>query len=189
MAKLAPSILSADFANLQRDVQRILDAGADWVHVDVMDGHFVPNISLGACVYKGLKNKVDLVFDVHLMISDPLKYATDFIKAGADIVISDSVTHMWTAKGGVLDKVNEIKLKNPRMDNYRVWGEPEVSAEKQALIDVIRDHRCHVITTVRVKEKFDMQYNESKQKTRRYGKNHNTRTCRSVYRRAGSCCS
>ena len=86
------------------------------------------------------------------------------IKAGADVVISDSVTHMWTAKGGVLDKVNEIKLKNPRMDNYRVWGEPEVSAEKQALIDVIRDHRCHVITTVRVKEKLDMQYNESKQK-------------------------
>jgi hypothetical protein len=86
------------------------------------------------------------------------------VKAGADVVISDSVTHMWTAKGGVLDKVNEIKLKNPRMDNYRVWGEPEVSAEKQALIDVIRDHRCHVITTVRVKEKFDMQYNADKQK-------------------------
>ena len=86
------------------------------------------------------------------------------VKAGADVVISDSITHMWTAKGGVLDKVNEIKIKNPRMDNYRVWGEPEVSAEKQALIDVIRDHRCHVITTVRVKEKFDMQYNADKQK-------------------------
>jgi len=86
------------------------------------------------------------------------------IKAGAGTVISDSITHMWTAKGGVLDVVNEIKLKNPRMDNYRVWGEPEVAAEKQALIDVIRDHRCHVITTVRVKEKFDMQYNADKQR-------------------------
>jgi hypothetical protein len=86
------------------------------------------------------------------------------IKAGAGVVVSDSVTHMWTAKGGVLDKVNDVKLKNPRMDNYRVWGEPEVAAEKQALIDVIRDHRCHIITTVRVKEKFDMQYNADKQK-------------------------
>ena len=86
------------------------------------------------------------------------------IKAGAGTVVSDSITHMWTAKGGVLDTVNEIKNKNPRMDNYRVWGEPEVAAEKQALIDVIRDHRCNVITTVRVKEKFDMQYNAEKQK-------------------------
>ena len=86
------------------------------------------------------------------------------IKAGADVVISDSITHMWTAKGGVLDVVNEAKNHNPRLDNYRVWGLPEVTAEKQALIDVIRDHRCHVITTVRVKEKFDMQYNADKQR-------------------------
>ena len=86
------------------------------------------------------------------------------IKAGADVVISDSITHMWTAKGGVLDVVNEAKNHNPRLDNYRVWGLPEVTAEKQALIDVIRDHRCRVITTVRVKEKFDMQYNADKQK-------------------------
>lgn len=86
------------------------------------------------------------------------------IKAGAEVVVSDSITHMWTAKGGVLDVVNEAKNQNPRMDNYRVWGLPEVTAEKQALIDVIRDHRCHIITTVRVKEKFDMQYNADKQK-------------------------
>ena len=86
------------------------------------------------------------------------------IKAGADVVISDSITHMWTAKGGVLDVVNEMKNQNPRMDNYRVWGLPEVAAEKQALVDVIRDHRCHVITTVRVKEKFDLQFNADKQK-------------------------
>ena len=84
------------------------------------------------------------------------------IKRGAEVWIGDSVTHMWTAKGGVLDIVNDIKLRNAKMDNYRVWGDPKVSAEKQNLIDVIRDHRCHVITTVRVKEKFEMQYNESK---------------------------
>lgn len=84
------------------------------------------------------------------------------IKRGAEVWIGDSVTHMWTAKGGVLDIVNDIKLRNAKMDNYRVWGDPKVSAEKQNLIDVIRDARCHVITTVRVKEKFEMQYNDAK---------------------------
>lgn len=84
------------------------------------------------------------------------------IKRGAEVWIGDSVTHMWTAKGGILDIVNDIKLRNAKMDNYRVWGDRQVSAEKQNLIDVIRDSRCHVITTVRVKEKFEMQYNEAK---------------------------
>lgn len=96
--------------------------------------------------------------------SNYLYLRDEAVKAGAGTVISDSVTHMWTAKGGVLDKVNDIKLKNPKMDNYRVWGDPEVAAEKQNLIDVIRDHRCHVITTVRVKEKFEMQFNSEKQR-------------------------
>ena len=84
MIKVAPSILAANFNNLYDEVKSV--ESADYLHIDVMDGHFVPNISLGTCVYKGLKNKVDLVFDVHLMISDPKKYALDFIKAGADIL-------------------------------------------------------------------------------------------------------
>ena len=84
MIKVAPSILAANFNNLYDEVKSV--ECADYLHIDVMDGHFVPNISLGACVYKGLKNKVDLVFDVHLMIKDPRKYAIDFIKAGADIL-------------------------------------------------------------------------------------------------------
>lgn len=90
-------------------------------------------------------------------------------KKNAKVFIADSITHMWTAKGGVLDIVNEVKNKNSKMDNYRVWGTPEVSAEKQKLIDVIRDHRCHVITTVRVKEKFDMVQGEKGNEVRSMG--------------------
>ena len=70
--KISPSILSADFANLQRDMQKLKDSGADMAHIDVMDGHFVPNISIGVPVVKSLRKVSDLFFDVHLMISDPL---------------------------------------------------------------------------------------------------------------------
>ncbi|MDD3381922.1 MAG: ribulose-phosphate 3-epimerase [Bacilli bacterium] len=83
---VAPSILSADFSKLLEEVQEVKKNGAQFLHIDVMDGHFVPNISLGSVVYKDLKGKVDIVFDVHLMISDPVKYAKDFVTAGADYI-------------------------------------------------------------------------------------------------------
>ena len=83
---VSPSILSADFANLERDIKLVEDNGADWIHVDVMDGHFVPNITIGIPVVKSLKRFAKKPLDVHLMIDNPEKYIEDFAKAGADII-------------------------------------------------------------------------------------------------------
>lgn len=84
MAIIAPSILSADFANLARDIRDMEKNGADWVHVDVMDGNFVPNISIGIPVVKALRPVTGLPLDVHLMIDRPIRYVEEFVKAGAD---------------------------------------------------------------------------------------------------------
>ena len=86
MMKISPSILSCDYGKIAEELKDMELAGADYMHIDVMDGHFVPNLTLGAPVIKCIRKATDVPFDVHLMISDPLKYIDDFCDAGADII-------------------------------------------------------------------------------------------------------
>lgn len=87
MIKLAPSILAADFARLLEDVKKVENAGCEYLHIDVMDGHFVPNITLGPAIVKSLRKDVNMVFDAHLMIENPDQYVKDFVDAGCDLIV------------------------------------------------------------------------------------------------------
>lgn len=104
---ISPSILSADFANLERDIKRVEEAGADWLHIDVMDGHFVPNITIGVPVVKSIKKVASIPLDVHLMIENPEKFIEAFKNAGADII-----TFHYEAVDDVMAVIDLIKSFN-----------------------------------------------------------------------------
>lgn len=111
MAKIAPSILSADFANLERDIRNIAQNGADWVHVDVMDGNFVPNITIGIPVVKAIRPVTSLPLDVHLMIDRPIRYAEQFVQAGADWLTIHVEADTQENTLACLQKIRELGCK------------------------------------------------------------------------------
>lgn len=136
---VSPSILSADFANLERDIKKVENAGADWLHIDIMDGHFVPNITIGVPVVKSIKEIATLPLDVHLMIENPEKYIEPFAKAGADIL----TFHYEAAKDnvkGIIDKIHSYGI------NAGLSIKPKTSPEE--IIDYLPSLDMVLIMTV-----------------------------------------
>ena len=128
MIKIAPSLLSADFGRLKQDIDEVTQGGADLLHLDVMDGHFVPNITFGPFIVKAIRRLTELPLDCHLMIEDPLTYGPQFAKAGADIVtfhvevdqdpnqVIDAIEAGGAKAGMVVNPATDVRLLEPWLD-------------------------------------------------------------------------
>ena len=151
MVKIAPSILSADFSKLGEEIEKLHDAGADFIHIDVMDGEFVPNITFGMPVIKAIRGKTDKVFDVHLMINNPQRYAVALNPATPTIVLKDIIASLDMVLimsvnpgfGGQkfisysLDKIREVKEMAIKANNPNILIQVDGGVDKNNVKDVI----------------------------------------------------
>ena len=129
MIKVAPSLLSANFACLKDDIEKIENGKADWLHYDVMDGHFVPNISFGYSILKDVSKVTNLFLDVHLMISEPQKYVDEFIKSGANLIVFH--IEAMENKEDTLALIHHIKENNVQVG---------ISIKPNTPVDAIKDY-------------------------------------------------
>lgn len=132
MVRVAPSVLSANFAELKKDLDSIKEAGADWIHYDVMDGHFVPNISFGYSILKDISKVTDLYLDVHLMISHPRQYVAEFINAGAQMI----VFHIESMDSK--ESVNEL-IEYVHNQNVKVGISIKPATPVKDIVDYLKD--------------------------------------------------
>jgi len=147
MAIISPSMLSADYVNLERDIKMTQDAGAKWLHVDIMDGHFVPNISFGYSMVKALRPITDMILDVHLMIDTPIRYVDEFCKAGADYLTIHVESDTPENIDATLDKIIANGVKPG------IVVKPKTPAE--AVLPYL--HKCDLVLVMTVEPGFGGQ--------------------------------